>query len=130
MATDFHRSLRQISSAEKGFHEFENPQKLRSDDRRIGFRSAIAEKLPDIADFANHVQIHISHDDVILGSFDALRYKLAARIAEVTLAVELAYPPGVFITWTIDRAHEELVGYGVRRLLDSPQILAQPGDSR
>ena len=56
--------------------------------------------------------------------------ELAARVAEVALAVELADPPRLFPAGPVDRADEVLVRHGVGRLLELPQILAQAGDRR
>ena len=55
---------------------------------------------------------------------------LAARIAEVALAVELADLPRLLDADAIDGADEVPVGDGVRRLLELPEILAQAGDGR
>ena len=53
---------------------------------------------------------------------------LAARIAEVALAVELADPPRLFPAGAIDRADEIAVGDGVGRLLQLPEVFRQAGD--
>src|SRR5262249_3470333 len=56
-----------------------------------------------------------------------LREDLPARIAEVRLTVELADLPRRFDAYAVDRADEIAVGDGVRRLLELPQILGEPG---
>ena len=53
---------------------------------------------------------------------------LAARIAEIAGAVELADVPGRFGAHAIDGADEVAVGHGVRGLLELPEILAEAGD--
>ncbi len=34
----------------------------------IRFRPAVAEELPDVADFADHVEVHVGDHDVVLGA--------------------------------------------------------------
>ena len=61
----------------------------------VTFRPAIAEELPGVAHFANHVQIQIRDDQGILVT-RRLGNDLPARFAEITLAIELANVPWLF----------------------------------
>ena len=107
-----------------------------ADPRRVGyilkrcncsvrFGSAIAEELPDVADVADHVEVHVGDDDVILITLFRLCDELPARVDEVALAVELADAPRFFPTRPIDRADEVLVGNRVGRLFELPQVFAE-----
>src|SRR5581483_9563586 len=96
-------------------------------ERPVGLRSAVAVKLPGVADFADHVQVEIGDDDVV-GVARACGEDAAARIAEVTLAVELADAPGFFPAGSVDGADEVAVGDGVGRLFEFPQVFGQAGD--
>src|ERR1700676_5145272 len=101
---------------------------LRSE-RAIAVRSAVAEKLPNFADFGNHVEIQICHHDFILIAA-GLGDDLASRIAEITLAIKFANAPWLLRPYTIDRAHKVAVRNGMSGLLQFPQIFREPGDSR
>src|ERR1700688_4417839 len=90
-------------------------------ERPIAFGAAIAEELPNFADFRNHVQVEIGHDYFIFVP-TGLRDNFAARIAEVALAVELSDAPRLFDADAIHGADKIAVGDGVRRLLELPQI--------
>src|SRR5579864_9784927 len=61
-------------------------------DRAVALRSAIAEELPDLADFGNHVKIDISDNDFVFVAA-GLGNDLPPRIAEITLAIEFADAP-------------------------------------
>src|SRR5215813_4697889 len=93
----------------------------------VTVRAAIAEELPRISHFANHVEIQIGHDQRILIS-RRLRNDLSARVAEITLAIKLADVPGLLVPDAIDRTDEIAVRDRMRRLLQLPQILRQTGD--
>src|ERR1043166_8347208 len=82
---------------------------------------AIAEELPGVAHFANHVEIQISNHQCV---FVARRLgdDLTARIAEIALAIELADVPRHFMTDAINCTDEISVGYRVSRLLQLPEI--------
>ncbi len=63
--------------------------------RTVTFRPAIAEELPHFAHFLDHVEIKIRYDDFIFIAA-GLRDNLTARIAEITLAIELPDAPRLF----------------------------------
>ena len=92
---------------------------------RVG--AAIAEELPGFANLGDRIQIQIGGEHFILVA-RGLRDDLAARVAEVTGAVELADIPGLFPAHAIDRSNEIAVSGGVRGLLQLPEIFAQSGD--
>ena len=46
--------------------------------RSVRLRPAVAEELPYVANLADHVEVHIGHDDVILRPLRRLRDELAA----------------------------------------------------
>jgi hypothetical protein len=89
----------------------------------------IAVELPRIAHVADHVEIEIADDDVVGGAGGAGE-DLAARVAEVALAVEFADAPRLFPAGTIDRADKVTVGDGVGGLFQLPEIFGQAGDRR
>src|ERR1700722_11010793 len=93
----------------------------------ISFGAAVAEKLPGLPHFRNHVEIKIGSQYLVFITA-GLSENLAARIAEVTLAVKLADVPRLFRTHTIDCTHEIAIGYRVRGLLQFPQIFGKPRD--
>src|SRR5688572_12629755 len=98
-------------------------------DGAVGFRPAVAVELPGVAHLLDELEIEVG-DDQLVAIAAADRDDLPAGIAEVALAVELADVPGRFVADAIDRADEVPVGNGVRRLLQLPEILGQPGDGR
>ena len=87
--------------------------------RSVGFRTPVAIELPDPSYFLNHVEIEIGDQHLIFVPA-GLGDDLAARIAEVALAVKLADIPWRFPAHTINRTDEVSVGGGVRRLLEFP----------
>src|SRR5262249_53396568 len=87
----------------------------------VSFGPAVAVKLPDIAHFANLVQVQVGHYKLICVA-RSLGDDFAARVAEIALAVKLAYVPGLFVAHAIDRADEIAVCDGVRRLFKLPEI--------
>ena len=99
------------------------------DDRPVRLGPAVAEELPGVADLADQVEVEVGdHDVVAVAAADGEH--LAARVAEVALAVELADPPGLLEAGPVDRADEVAVGDRVRRLLELPEVFGQPGDRR
>src|SRR5258707_12845507 len=70
----------------------------------VRLRAAVAIKLPNVAHFADHVEVKVGDDDGILVA-RAFRYNLAAWIGEITLSVEFAKIPGLLCPDTINRAH-------------------------
>src|SRR5260370_34029753 len=71
----------------------------------VRFRTPVAIKLPDLPHFLDHVEIQIGDQHFVFIAA-GLGKDLAARIAEVTLAVKLSNVPGLFPTNTIDRTDE------------------------
>src|ERR1700682_5567821 len=87
-----------------------------SHQRPVAIRTAVAEELPGIPHFGDHVEVEISYQHFVFAPA-GLGDDLATRVAEVTLAVKLANIPGGFPADAIDGADEISVGNGVRRLL-------------
>src|SRR2546421_2536167 len=85
----------------------------------IAFGAAVAEELPDVAHLANLVEVQVSDHQLVVVA-RRLRDNLAARVAEVALAVKLANVPRLFMTDAVDRADEITVRHGMRRLLQLP----------
>src|ERR1035437_1660609 len=88
--------------------------------------TAVAEELPGVAYFGDHIEIEVGGEDFVLVAA-RLREDAAARIAEVALSVEFADIPRSLAAPAVDGAHEIAVGHGVRGLLQLPQILAEAG---
>src|ERR1700756_3372743 len=82
--------------------------------------------MPHLANFRNHVKIEIGNYDFVFIA-TGLRDDLSARIAEVTLAVELTDAPRFFPSHTVDRTDKISVGHGVGRLLEFPKVFGEPG---
>ena len=95
--------------------------------RAVRFGTAVAIELPHSSYFLNHVEIEIGDQDFIF-SAAGLRYDLAARIAEITLAVKLTDIPRLFPANTIDRSYKVAVSCGVRGLFEFPQIFRESRD--
>jgi hypothetical protein len=93
--------------------------------RAVGLGTAVAEKLPDFSYFLNHVEVEVGGEYFVLVTA-GLGKNLAARVAEVALAIKFADVPGFFRSHAIDRAHKIAVGSGMRGLLQFPQIFRQP----
>src|ERR1700675_1603069 len=87
----------------------------------IRFRAPVAIELPDLSYFLDHVEIEIGDQHFVFIAA-GLGEDLAARIAEVTLAVKLADVPRLFPSDAVDCAHEVAVRRGVCGLLQFPQI--------
>src|SRR6516162_3010255 len=85
---------------------------LRRRDRPIRLRPAIAIELPGVAHVTDHVEVEVAHDDVV-GVAGGRGQDLAARVAEVALAVEFTDAPGIFPAGPVDGAYEITVGDGV-----------------
>src|ERR1700676_2387328 len=96
-------------------------------ERLVGLRPTVAEELPGLPYLRNHVEIEIRDQNLVLIAA-RLRDDLAARIAEVALAVELADVPGLLGAYAINCAHEISVRHRVRRLLQLPQIFRESGN--
>src|SRR5467141_3382103 len=79
----------------------------------VRFRPPVAEKLPGAPHLLDHVEVHLADDQLVL-VLAALCQEVAARIHEVTRAVELPDVPWCFGADAIDAAHEVAIGYGVR----------------
>src|SRR5215216_1170054 len=94
------------------------------DEDAVRIRPAIAEELPRVSYFANLVEIQIGYDQRVLVA-RRLRHKLPARIAEVTLTIELANVPRLLVTDAIDRANEVTVCNCVCRLFQPPQVFGE-----
>src|SRR5216683_7893235 len=95
--------------------------------RAVRLRTPVAIKLPDLSHFLDHVEIEIGDQHFVFIAA-GLGEDLAARIAEVTLAVKLSNVPGLFPTNTIDRTDEVSVRRGVSGLLEFPQIFRESRD--
>src|ERR1700756_4102368 len=91
----------------------------------VRLRTAVAIELPGVADLADLVHVEVGHDERVLVARRDGEH-LAARIAEVALAIELADVPGRFEADAVDGADEVAVGDGVRRLFELPEILREP----
>src|SRR5436853_7479825 len=92
----------------------------------VRLRPAIAVELPRVANLADLVHVEVrGHERVLIARGDGEH--LAARIAEVALAVKLADVPGRFVADAVDGADEVAVGDGVRRLLQLPEIFGKSG---
>src|SRR5262249_56163998 len=96
-------------------------------DFTVRLRAAVAEKLPDVADLLDFVEIEISDQEFVFVAA-ALRDDLAARIAKVALAVKLADLPRRLGANAIDGSDEVLVGHGMGGLLEFPEIFRKASD--
>src|SRR4051795_4308512 len=99
---------------------------LQSNDPVVRLRTAVAIELPGVADFADLVHVEVGDDEgVLIARRDGEH--LAARIAEVALAVKLADVPRRFVADAVDRADKVAVRDGVRGLLELPEIFGESG---
>src|SRR6266568_3855508 len=96
------------------------------DEGTVRVRPAVAEELPDRADFVDGVEVEIGHHQRILVA-RALGHDLPPRVAEVALAVELAHLPRRLDPDPVDGPHEVAVGHGVGGLLQLPEVLGETG---
>src|SRR5215207_8558729 len=89
--------------------------------------ATVTVELPHVAHLADLVEVELRGDELVAVA-RCLRHDLPARITEIALAIELADAPRLLIADAIDRADEERVRHGVRRLLQLPEIFRQPRD--
>src|SRR5213082_88320 len=82
-------------------------------DGRVAVGPAVAEELPHTAHLLDHIEVEIGDNDFILVAA-GLGDDLSARVAEITLAVELTDGPWLLGPNAVDRAHEVAVGNGMR----------------
>src|SRR5437588_12229934 len=87
----------------------------------VAVRTAVAEKLPDVAYLGNHVKIKVGNHQLIFVAA-ALSDDLAPRVAEVALAVKFADVPWRFSAHAVQRADKISIGHGMRRLFQLPKI--------
>src|SRR5436309_7772228 len=85
---------------------------FRARDFAVGFRAAVAEKLPGGAHLIDLLEVEVGDDKLVLVA-GGLRDDFAARIAEVALAVKLADFPRALETNTVAGGDEIAVGDGV-----------------
>src|SRR6185436_16287765 len=85
------------------------------------------EKLPGLPHLGYLVEVEVGGEDFVFVAA-GLGDDLAARVAEVARAVELADVPGGLHAHAVDSADEVAVGHGVGRLLEFPKVFAQSGD--
>src|SRR5512144_1613026 len=95
----------------------------------VGLRTTIAEELPRVSHLTDLVEVELGGDQLRLVTRCGGE-ELPARIAEVTLPVELADVPRLLVSDAIDRADEIRVRDCVSWLLELPQILRQSRDGR
>src|SRR6185369_3143620 len=88
----------------------------------ITIRSPVAEELPRVSNFANHIQIEVGNYQCILVA-RRLRHELASWIAKVALPVKLTNVPWLLMAHTVDRTNEIAVSNSMGWLFEFPQIL-------
>src|ERR1051325_8243607 len=93
----------------------------------VNFRTPVAIELPDVPDFGDLFEIKVGHKEFVLVAARLGDY-LSARVAEVTLSVELPDVPGGLGSDPVDRPDEIPVCHRVRRLLELPEILREGCD--
>src|SRR5918992_3641556 len=98
---------------------------LRADEVVIRVGPAVTEELPRLAYLSDLVHVEVAHDQLLVLVRSDLAHELAARIGEVAGAVEVVLAERLDPD-AVDGAHEVAVGHGMRRLLELPQVLAQP----
>src|SRR5262245_3157026 len=94
-------------------------------ERPIHFRSPVAVTLPAGSYVPDFIQVQGGDDQFVL-VFTASGQKAPVGIAEIRRAEKFPDIPWRFGTDTIDRTDEIAVGYGVRALLQLPQIIGVP----
>src|SRR5882724_11349122 len=99
----------------------------RARDFTVGFRAAVAEELPGIADFLDFIEIEFGDEQFVLVAAGLLD-DFPTRIAEITLAVKFADFPGSFRANAVDSGDEILIGDGVGGLLEFPKIFGEAGN--
>src|SRR5438445_272381 len=102
-------------------------RRARTRDFAVRLRTSIAIELPGIADLLNFVEIQLGDKQLVFVAA-GLCDEFAARIAEIALAVELADFPGLLGAYAIDGGDKVSVRYGMRGLLQFPQIFGKAGD--
>src|SRR5262245_29050864 len=95
----------------------------------VGLGPSIPVELPDPPDFFDHVEVHVGGHELVL-ILAPFGEELAARVDEVAVAVEFPDAPRRFLSDAVDAAHEVAVRDRVRRLLELPEVLGEPGDRR
>src|ERR1043165_3982278 len=93
----------------------------------VALRAPVAVELPGVPHFLDQVEVEVGDDDLVLVAA-GLGDDLAAGVAEVGLSVELADVPGGLAPDAVDGADKVLVGDGVGRLLELPEVFAEAGD--
>src|SRR5260370_40938533 len=96
-------------------------------DFAVGFRAAVAEELPGIADFLDFIEIEFGDEQFVLVAAGLLD-DFPAGITEITLAVKFADFPGSFGANAVDSGDEILIGDGVGGLLEFPKIFGEASD--
>src|SRR6266849_7634020 len=99
------------------------------DECLIAVGTPVAEELPRVAHFRDHVEVEIGDHDFIFVAA-GLRDDFAPWIAEITLAIEFAYVPRRFFPYPIQCSHKVSIGYGVRWLFKLPKIFGKTRDGR
>src|SRR5437868_11662372 len=85
-------------------------------ERAVAFRPAVAEELPHVANFSDHVEIKVGNHQFVFVAAGLSDY-LSPRRTEITLSVEFADAPRLLDAHAIDGADEIPIGDGVRGLL-------------
>src|SRR5262245_41688280 len=93
----------------------------------VSLGTAIAVELPHATHFLDHVEVAIGDDELVL-VLARDRQHVAARIADVARAIELAEVPGLLRPDAIGRGDEVAVRHRVRWLLELPEILRETLD--
>src|SRR5579862_7424483 len=93
----------------------------------VRFGAAVTIELPDISHLANHVEVQIGDDDRVLVT-RTFGHDLAAWIREITLPVKLTETPRLLHPNAVDRPDVKYIGDRRGRLLQLPQVFAEPGD--
>src|SRR5688572_6622988 len=100
---------------------------LVGDERLVCVGATVAEELPCVAHLAYLVEVQVGDDEGVLVA-RRLGDDLAARVAEVALAVELADVPRLLVADAVDGADEVAVGDGVRGLFELPEVFREARD--
>src|SRR5918993_1703358 len=104
------------------------PPRLRSlsagDDLVVGVGATIAVELPSVAHLADLVEVEVAHDQLWFVRVAGVTHKLAARVDEVALAVEVVLAERLDAD-PVDGADVVHVGDRRSRLLQPPDVLGQ-----
>src|SRR5205823_8474456 len=87
----------------------------------IAVWTPVAEELPHVAYLGDHVEIKLSHHNLIFIAA-GLGNDLAAWIAEITLTVKLANVPRSLFAYAVDGADKITIRHRMSGLLQFPQI--------